>query len=100
MCLLALSPMGDELQLDTQQHYDFLCYVVEVYGKSWQNVVYLVGDNVSTNKNLSDKYRIALIGCCSHRFNLAVMDILSAENDTVLKVNTIMIKLRSLQLSA
>lgn len=32
MRLLALSHMGDELSLNTQQHYDFLRYILDIYG--------------------------------------------------------------------
>ena len=100
MRLLSFSPMGDELQLDTQQHIEFLTYVLDIYGKSWKNVVCLVGENCSTNKSLSTKCEIPLIGCCSHRFNLAVVGVLSEEDDIIQKVNSIIVKLRTILHSA
>lgn len=81
--------MGDELQIDTQQHYEFISHILEVYGKLWRNIMCLVEGNVRTNKSLSSTSDIPIIGCCSHRFNLAVNDILCSESDIIFKVNKI-----------
>ncbi len=99
MRLLALSPMVDKLQLDIQQHYELLSYVLEVYGKSWHSIVCLVSDNVNTDKGQSSKCVIPLIGCCSHLFNLAVVYLITAESEILMKVNAIMVKVRLLLLS-
>ncbi len=52
-----------------------------------------MGDNVNTNKSMSNKSGISLIGCCSHCFLLAVVDLLTAESDIVMKLNAVMVKL-------
>ena len=100
MRLLTISPMGDECRLDSTQHYEFLYFVLELYSKSWNNLVALIGDNVTTNNSLSNMAKVPLIGCCSHRFNLAICDVLSNENEIISKVNAIVMKLSSLLLIA
>lgn len=98
--LLTISPIGDECNLNADEHIEFLDFVLKLYGKQWADVVCLVGDNVSTNKSLSNKTGIPLIGCCSHRFNLAVKDVLRSEEELIMKIQVIMVKLRGLLLSA
>ncbi len=68
--------MGDETSLDTDEHFNFLTYILEVYQKSWSNVDALIGDNCKTNKAPSFKTKKPLIGCSSHRFNLAIRNFL------------------------
>ena len=77
--LLTLSPMGNECSLSAQKHYDFLNHILGLYSNSWSNVDCLIGDNVSTNKCIANYAGLPLIGCSSHRFNLAVRDILSGD---------------------
>lgn len=42
--LLALAPMGDEDSLNAAEHFEFLEFVLDVYGKKFSNVAALVGD--------------------------------------------------------
>ena len=98
--LLTLSPMGDECSLNAQEHYEFLTFVLNLYQKSWANVVCLVGDNMNTNKSIANILGRPLIGCASHRLNLAVKDVLNEEEELLQKIHTIMIKLRGLLLGA
>lgn len=98
--LLTFSPMGDECHLDAQEHVKFITYVLELYGKSWDNVICLIGDNCNTNKAVANNASVPLVGCASHRFNLAVQDILREEETCIAKIHSIMVKLRTLLLSA
>lgn len=98
--LLSLSPMGDECSLNADEHIDYLTFVLELYNKSWENVSVIVGDNVSVNRSISTKTGIPMIGCASHRFNLAVRDYLSSEEHILTKINEIMVKLKSLLIGA
>eukprot|EP00171_Calliarthron_tuberculosum_P003101 IDg3101t1 len=98
--LLTISPMGDETSLATNEHFEFLSYILGVYGKSWSNVSCLVGDNVNCNKSLANKAKIPFIGCASHRFNLAMRVVLNDDEELISKINTIMVKLRGLLLGA
>ena len=98
--LLTFSPMGDESSLDTNEHFQFLSFVLGIYHKSWTNVLCLIGDNVNTNKALSNRVGLAFIGCASHRFNLAMRDLLFQDEALIVKVTTIMKKLRGLLFAA
>ena len=100
MRLLTMSPMGDESRLDAEEHYQFISFTLSLYNKSWKNVCCLIGDNVSTNKCLSTKAKVPFIGCASHRFNLAVRALLQDDEPLVSKIQNIMVKLRTLLLSA
>ena len=94
--LLTMSPMGDEDSLSSQEHYDFATYILKLYHKSWENVVCLVGDNCNTNKALADLAHKPLLGCASHRFNLAVKDILEEYSDVTSCVYHMMKKLKNI----
>lgn len=74
--LLAFSPMGDEEKLDANEHLQFTSFVLSLFGNNWGNVCALIGDNCSTNKAFSRTAGRKFIGCASHRFNLAMQDIL------------------------
>jgi hypothetical protein len=70
--LLAFSPMEEEESLNANAHVKFLEYVLQLYGKSWNNVAALIGDNCTTNLSFAGKANTYFIGCASHRFNLAM----------------------------
>ncbi len=93
---LDLSKIGDECSLSSKEHHEFLMLVLELCFLNWTNIACLTGDNVSTNKALSNIIKIPLIGCTSHRFHLDVQDILHTEQDVIDKVRTTMIKMRGL----
>ena len=70
--LLAFSPLLDEEKLDAKSHVDFIKATLQIYEKSTTNVIFLVADNENTNNKISDILSVSLIGCASHRLNLAV----------------------------
>ena len=70
--LLTILPLENDATLSAQEHRNFLSFILDLYELSWDNVVAIIGDNVSTNKFLSNITNIPLIGCASNRFNLAV----------------------------
>lgn len=99
--LLSFSPLGDEGSQSSREHVEFLTFQLEeVYKKSWCNVVCIVADNCNTNKAIANSVGVPLVGCASHRFNLAVEDILQEDDDFVQKIYAIMSKLRNPTLSA
>lgn len=51
ICLQAFSPCDDETRQDCQNHFKFIEFVLGVYQKSWENVVALMGDIISTNRS-------------------------------------------------
>ncbi len=54
---------------------------LRIYKKSVNNVACLIGDNCATNRKIADLMGVPLIGCYSHRLNLAADDFL--ENATI-----------------
>lgn len=98
--LLTLSPLQDESTLGADEHYELITYFLGLYGKSWGNVVALVGDNCSVNKRLAVKSSTPLVGCASHRFNLGVQYIIEQHSDTVSKVQKLMVNLRTMVAAA
>ena len=53
-------------------HLNHVEKVLETYGKTFDNVLCIVGDNCSVNQSMARILRVPLIGCASHKFNLAV----------------------------
>jgi hypothetical protein len=63
-------------------------------------VVAYIGDNCGTNQKISNDTKIPLIGCASHRFNLAINTWLenNAEFTSILEaIHELMIPLRQLK---
>ncbi|KAG7354964.1 hypothetical protein IV203_004320 [Nitzschia inconspicua] len=94
--LLSMSPMGDGDNLTAQEHHAFITDILGVYRKTWANVVCLIGDNCSTNKATATAASLPLVGCASHRFNLAVKDILKDYADLITCVCRLMKKLKNI----
>lgn len=59
------------------------------------NVFALIGDNCSVDQSISTKSRIPLIGCASHRFQLAVKDLLNGHEIILAQVQSLMVILRT-----
>ena len=70
--LLAFSPLQDETAFTAENHKKFILATMESYELKLENLVCLIGDNCSTNTATANKMNVPLLGCRSHRFNLAV----------------------------
>ncbi|ETV74064.1 hypothetical protein H257_11375 [Aphanomyces astaci] len=92
--LLAFAPINDEESLSADAHYEFTVFVLELYGKTWDNVIALIGDNCSTNGAFARRAGVPLIGYASHRFNLFMSDVLADHADVIDNVNHLMTNLR------
>ena len=97
--LLAFSPFLSETEFTASAHYDLLEFVLSIYGKSFENVIAICGDNAEVNKALANLCNLPLVGCASHRFNIAVMNFLKPYKELLDKINTLMGKLKNLKLS-
>jgi len=91
--LLALSPL-DEGSQDADAHIELLRTVLDVYNKTLSMVRFIVSDNCSTNQSVATKLGCPLIGCSSHRFNLAVNKFLTDYEPVLDQVNNLMSQLR------
>lgn len=101
--LLALAPLLNEETLGAEQHIEFIGATLELYNKALDNVVAFIGDNCATNRKISNETNIPLIGCASHRFNLAIHAWLKENEEfstTLEAIHDLMIQLRQLKNSA
>ena len=89
-------PCDDEDSLTAKSLQEYLTFTLSVFNKDWTNVSALIGDNCATNKAVANSTGVGFIGCASHRFNLAVQDILVQHDDIITIVNDLMKKLRNL----
>ena len=51
---------------------NFTKFLLELYGRNWNDILFGICGNCNTNKAISDTFIEPMIGCASHRFNLAV----------------------------
>ena len=71
--LLGFSPFEQEDDLSAAQHTVYLKSLLPYYACSLDDILYFVGDNCSTNCKLANDLNIPIIGCNSHKLNLAVL---------------------------
>jgi hypothetical protein len=95
--LLSIAPPSDEESLSAESHKKFVIEVLEVYKKSVDDVKFLVGDNASVNKKLSDLLGVPFVGCASHRFNLACQKYLEPHEVVLKQINSLMGVLRNIK---
>ncbi|GMF46637.1 unnamed protein product [Phytophthora fragariaefolia] len=55
-----------------EAHRDAFVLILAVFGKSQDQILFLVSDNCPLNKKLARLLNVPLVGCASHRLNLAV----------------------------
>lgn len=86
--LFSMSPLEEDKTMGATEHEKLLDFVLSVFKKSKSNVVFIIRDNVSTNKKLSRAIYFGFIGCgsASHRLNLSVSEMITEYNYLVLKV--------------
>jgi hypothetical protein len=58
--------------MTAQDHLTHIACVLQMYGKHTNNVICLAGDNCAVNQSIARTMSVPLIGCASHKFNLAV----------------------------
>jgi hypothetical protein len=97
--LLAFSPLLDESDLSANSYRDWIDANLHLYGKTLENVAFLVGDNCSVNQSLCDIIDCGFIGCSSHRLNLTVKEwIVRNQYEQIIdKVHNLMLKLKSVK---
>ncbi|KUG00330.1 hypothetical protein AM587_10007280 [Phytophthora nicotianae] len=88
----------DEEDLSAQSLFDLIVDTLTRYRKLWETVKFMVGDNCSVNQCIGRREgAIPLVGCASHRFNLAVQDFLKSEAKLNAKIQALMTKLRTIK---
>ena len=77
--------------------------MLAIYGKDTTNVICFVGDNCNVNQSIARTMKIPLIGCASHKFNLAVKRWIKEQpqlTDIIEKVAAVMKKASTLKVAA
>ena len=95
--LLAFSPLLNEEDLNAESHVEFIETILTLYNSDLSRILYITGDNCNLNKAIANNIGVPLIGCASHRMNLAVKDYLKDSEDLLDKINILMKKLSTLK---
>lgn len=93
--LLGIGPCKDGTRLGTKELHNFITFTLSVYEKSWDNITAIVGDNCLVNTALPKLSNCFFVGCASHRYSLAVKDLLDGFEDEIYAVNSVMKKLKN-----
>ncbi|KAG3084560.1 hypothetical protein PC121_g5373 [Phytophthora cactorum] len=90
--LLSISPA--EYGQSAEAYLEMIDAVLEIYNKDSAMIMFIVADNCATNQAIVTRLGVPLIGCASHRFNLAVCRYLEAYKPLIDQVQTLCIHLR------
>ncbi len=91
--LLGFSPFENKENMNAANHVSFLKCVLDVYGKSFENVAALIADNCAVNISFGRMIGCRFIGSASHRYNLAMRGIISGDSELIEKIRKWMQKL-------
>ncbi|KAF0735380.1 hypothetical protein AaE_009084 [Aphanomyces astaci] len=95
--MLAFAPMLDEGDFSAAQHIAFLAATLELYGRTLNSVTFLVGDNCSVNQCMARMMGVPMVGCASHRLNLAVRQFLDKQEATLDTIHAVMLRCRTVK---
>ena len=103
--LLSIRPLlADGIEgMTAQDHLTHIARVLQMYGKQTKNVICFVGDNCSVNQSTARTMSVPLIGCASHKFNLAVQLWIKEQpnlTSIIAKVAAVMRKASTLKVAA
>ena len=97
---LVFAPLVDKTSYTADNFLELLEFVLSVYNKSFENVSFIVCDNENLNKSIARRMGKPMLGCSSHRFNLAVKSTYPEFSEEIEFVNELNIKLSILKQSA
>ncbi|DAZ95136.1 TPA: hypothetical protein N0F65_009845 [Lagenidium giganteum] len=91
--LLAFCPMADVEDLCAQSLVDLIAIAdtLSTFDRPWEAVLFMTGVNCSVNQSIgSGEGALSVIGCASHRFNLAMKAILDDHAFLLDQITTLM----------
>jgi hypothetical protein len=105
LTLLSMRPLlADAIEgMTADDHLEHLSIVLQGYGKTLNNIVCLCGDNCSVNRSMSRILGAPLLGCGSHKFNLAVRKWIDTDielSSVIEKVSKVMKKASTLKVAS
>lgn len=103
--MLSMQPLltGGIQGMRAKDHLEHLLRILQSYGKTCADIICLVGDNCSVNQSMARTLQIPLIGCASHKFNLAVRRWIDSQPDLtpiIHKVGLVMKKASTLKVAS
>jgi hypothetical protein len=88
--LLTCGPLLDGTNQDEDNHIATLISVFLRYGRDKECLLFLSGENCSTNTSMANKMGVPRVGCASHRLNLTVQKILAPHKEILNKASAVM----------
>jgi hypothetical protein len=88
--LLAMAPLLDDDRLDATAHCDFIRATLEVFSKDLSGLAFISADNCATNGAIARLLGVPLVGCYSHKFNLAMQQFLADHVELLSSINILM----------
>ncbi|ETI34444.1 hypothetical protein F443_19097 [Phytophthora nicotianae P1569] len=76
---------------------ELLDVVLDTYEIHASQLCFYVCDHASVNVAIAHKTLVLMIGCASHRFNLAIQALMREEDDILDKVHAFMVKLSTIK---
>lgn len=103
--LLSIKPLlVDEIAgMSASDHLKHISKALKMYGKDVEDILCFVGDNCSVNRRMSKDLDVPLLGCASHKFNLAVREWIKDQpslDHIIKKVAFVMKKASTLKIAA
>ena len=88
--MLGFSSFEYEESQNADAHRKYIDYALNLFNRSFENVVAITGDNCSVNRSIARKLEIKFVGCASRRYNLALKDLFVPKSACIEKVHSIM----------
>ncbi|ETP18589.1 hypothetical protein F441_07213 [Phytophthora nicotianae CJ01A1] len=98
--LLALASLLDGNDFGADAHIALIIETLAVFGKDPGCLRFIVGDNCATNQAIATRMGLPLVGCASHRLNLAIQQYISEHKALLCQANELMTQLRTKKNSA
>ena len=90
----------EDIDFTAESIGDYIFDELNLVGRNFDNIEFVAGDNCSVNRKLARLLRVPLLGCASHKLNLAVSKLYEGEDDLLDVVQNLMKKLRTLKNSS
>ena len=71
--LIAFLALFDETEFFASSQVEFFDFTLVVFNRTLSDVLFITGDNCTTNLKIAKLINVPIIGCAIHRFILAVL---------------------------
>ncbi|RLN88695.1 hypothetical protein BBJ28_00021462 [Nothophytophthora sp. Chile5] len=96
--LLSFSTLSDESDMSSAAIIELFDFILDTYGvDTARQLCFYVCDHASVNVAIARKTQVPMIGCASHRINLAMQALTRKHTDLLDKVHRLMTKLNTIK---